>query len=117
VGIIQNGTGYIIYLTLTCIGLDPKVVVAFSYPIAIYVSYQGNKKFTFSGRKGKKTAFKYIMSHFVAYFLNLLLLYYFSDVLGYPHQIVQLLSIAIVAIYLFIIFKTFVFVLDNNNEH
>lgn len=116
VGVIQNGTGYIIYLVLTWIGLDPKLVVAFSYPVAMYISYQGNKEFTFAGRNGKKTAFKYLLSHFVAYFLNLSMLYYFSDVLGYPHQMVQLVSIAVVAIYLFVTFKKYVFVLDDNNE-
>lgn len=116
VGIVQNSAGYIIYLLLTWIGLDPKIVVAFSYPIAMYISYQGNKKFTFSGVNGNKTALKYLLSHFIAYLMNLLFLYYFSDVLGYPHQIVQLISIGVVSIYLFIAFKLYVFYPGRKNE-
>lgn len=116
VGVVQNGTGYIIYLVLTWFGFDPKVVVAISYPIAIYISYQGNKNFTFSGRKGNKTALKYLLSHFTAYIMNLSLLYCFSDVLGYPHQIVQLVSIGLVSVYLFI-FKVYVFLPENKNEY
>ena len=47
IGILHNATGYLIYLFFTWLGIDPKIVVGVSYPMAMLVSYIGNKKVTF----------------------------------------------------------------------
>ncbi|WP_429737568.1 GtrA family protein [Enterovibrio makurazakiensis] len=109
VGIFQNSLGYLIYIALTYIGIDHKVVVAISYPLGLYVSYRGNSTYTFNGFERKGTVVRFFIVHLMAYTLNLFFLYYFSDVLGYPHQVVQLFCIAIIAIYLFIMLKIYVF--------
>ncbi len=111
VGIIQNGAGYFIYLLLTWYGIDPKLVVAVSYPVGMYISFIGNKNFTFKskGLGGRGSAVRYFFVHVVAYFLNLILLFLLSDVLGYPHQIVQVFCIGVISLYLFAMFKFFVF--------
>lgn len=115
VGILQNSFGYFLYLILTWVGIDPKIVVAVSYPIGVYLSFVGNKNFTFKMRGNGKAStnhilLKYIKVHISAYVMNLVLLFVFADIFGYPHQIVQLFCILIVAAYLFLMFKLYVFV-------
>jgi hypothetical protein len=50
-----------------------------------------------------------VLAHVVGYCLNLSLLLVFVGKLGYPHQWVQGAAILIVACYLFLAFKFFVF--------
>lgn len=110
IGVLQNGIAYVLYLLLTWTGIDPKVVVGVTYPIAMLVSFLGNKKYTFA-YKGKITGagFRFIIAHAVSYALNLGMLYILVDKMGYPHQLVQLAAIFVCAGFLFISLKFFVF--------
>ena len=111
VGIAHNSVGYALYLFFTYLGFDPKLVVGVSYPLAMLVSYLGNKKLTFHHRGGfTKSSLKFILAHLVSYGLNLLMLYVFVDLLAYPHQLVQLAAIFVCAAFLFVTLKLFVFV-------
>jgi len=52
---------------------------------------------------------KYIFVYFLGYMLNIGLLQLLHDRLGYPHQWVQMATIFVVAGFLFIALKLFVF--------
>lgn len=110
VGLSQNAVGYGLYLLLTWWGLDPKLVVGICYPLAMLVSFLGNRKYTFDHQGGMAAAgVRYILAHAGGYAINLGLLYVCVDIYGMPHQLVQLAAIFLVAAFLFITFKLYVF--------
>ncbi|MDD4929079.1 MAG: GtrA family protein [Gallionella sp.] len=110
VGIASNLTGYLVYLLLTYLGCPPKMTMSILYGLGASVSFWGNSQLTFSHKGSLLGAgVRYIIAHFFGYFINLAILIFFVDKLGYAHQWVQALAIIIVAIFLFVIFKYFVF--------
>ena len=110
VGIAHNSVGYFVYLFITWLGVDPKIVVGVSYPLAMLVSYLGNKKYTFHHQGGiTKSSVRFLLAHAVSYCINLLMLYICVDLLHYPHQLVQLAAIFVCAAFLFVTLKLFVF--------
>lgn len=110
VGIVSNSIGYLVYLSLTYIGTTPKITMTFLYAVGAVIGFVGNRNLTFA-HTGSQLAsgMRYSMAHLVGYLINLTLLFVFADKLGYAHQIVQLIAIFIVAAYLFVAFKFFVF--------
>ena len=48
IGVAQNALAYGVYLVLTWLGLDPKLVVGVTYPLAMLISFLGNRKYTFA---------------------------------------------------------------------
>lgn len=118
VGVAQNGVGYGIYIFFTWLGADPKLVVAISYPIAMLVSFLGNRTYTFSFSGAYAApALKFIFAHVCSYAINLLMLWIFVDIYGYPHQLVQLAAIFVCALFLFLMLKFFVFRKKNDNNY
>ena len=110
VGLASNMTGYLIYLLITWLGVDPKVTVTLFYPLAATIAYFGHAKYTFSYKGGHAAGIsRYVIAHICGYSLNIGSLYYFVDVLHYPHQLVQFCNIFFVAGFLFIAFKYFSF--------
>ena len=110
VGILNNSLGYLIYLLLTWYWLDPKVAVSLLYPIGALTAYFGHSKYSFR-YSGKSTRgwLRFAIAQLLGYGLNVLLLYVFSDRLMYPHQLVQAAAIFVVAGFLFLLFKYYVF--------
>lgn len=111
VGLLSNFGGYLVYILITQLGLEPKLAMSILYTIGASLGFIGNRKWTFVhdghwlGAGGR-----YLLAHFIGYFINLTLLIMFVDVLGYAHQWVQAIAIFIVAGYLFLMFKFYVFV-------
>ena len=110
VGIVHNGIGYLAYLLITWAGVDPKLTVALIYPVAAFVSFLLNKKWTFS-HEGVYwlTGTLFVLAHLLSMLLNIMLLYVFHDRVGFPHQAVQFSAIFICALFLFVAFKFVVF--------
>lgn len=110
VGIISNMIGYVIYLLITYAGVEPKLTVSVLYPIGALLNFAGNKKWTFgSSGSNFQTGFRHILVFAVGYVLNIVMLLVFVDHLGFAHQLVQLAAIFIVALFLFVAMKFFVF--------
>lgn len=110
VGVAQNSVGYGIYLLFTWLGADPKLVVGISYPLAMLVSFLGNKKYTFDHKGGTAGAGgRFLLAHACSYAINLGMLAICVDRLGYPHQLVQLAAIFVCAAFLFLALKFYVF--------
>lgn len=110
VGIASNLAGYMLYLLITHFGIQPKVAISFLYPTGAFIGFWGNRKLTFA-HKGSllATGARYIIAHGIGYFINLAFLIVMVDKFGYAHQWVQAVAILIVATFLFVAFKFFVF--------
>ena len=109
-GIVTNSVGYIIYLVFTYLGTTPKVTMTLLYGVGVAISFFGNRKWTFMHNGGfAGTGFRYVIAYMVGYFINLAILILMVDKLGYAHQWVQAAAIFIVAAFLFIAFKCYVF--------
>lgn len=110
VGILNNALGYMIYLVVTWLWLDPKIALTLLYPIGATTAYFGHAKYSFnySGHT-PYSIFRYMLAHMTGYGVNLAMLFFLVDQLGYPHQLVQAASIVVVAGVLYILFRCFVF--------
>ena len=110
VGVTSNAAIYFVYLLITYLGVAPKTAMTLVYIVGGCVGFVGNRKWTFAHRGGlSSAALRYVLAHIFGYLLNFLILFTFVDCLGYAHQWVQAAAILVVAGFLFIIFKYFVF--------
>ncbi len=112
VGLTLNAIGYLVYLAITNTGLSPIATVSIFYPLSVLAGYFSHRRHTFrhdsSGLHGL-TLIRYIVVYAAGYLINIWLLEYLHGVLGYPHQWVQAAAIFIVAGFLFVALKFFVF--------
>lgn len=110
VGILSNLSGYLVYLFMTWLGIGPKAAMSILYTVGATAGFIGNRKWSFT-YQGKllHNLLRYAIAHIGGYIINFLILFVFVDKLQYPHQVVQAIAIFIVAAFLFIMFKYFVF--------
>ena len=109
-GVLINLIGYILYLILTSVWDSPKLTMSALYLIGILISFFANRRFTFFHRGSiSKVVIRYIFAQILGYLLNLILLILFVDWFGYKHELIQAIAIIIVAIFLFILLRNFVF--------
>lgn len=110
VGVASNATIYFVYLLITYLGVEPKTAMTLVYIIGASIGFIGNRKWTFAHSGDSSSAvLRYVLAHLFGYLLNFLMLLTFVDRLGYSHQWVQAMAIVIVAGFLFVVFKHFVF--------
>jgi len=110
IGLTHNMIAYVIYLLITWLGVNPKLFVIVAYPAAATFSFYTNRKWTFYYRGDTSSSItRYVISHVGGFAINLAMLYLFVDILHYPHQLVFLVAIFVVAAYLFFMMKYFVF--------
>lgn len=110
VGVLTNSAGYAVYLVMTSFGVGPKTAMGTLYCVGAGLGFLGNRQWSFK-HKGRVSSSlpMYILSHVIGYCINFLILFCFVDKLGYPHELVQGLAILVVAAFLFLMFKFFVF--------
>lgn len=110
VGVISNLAMYFIYLLLTYLGVEPKKTMTLLYVIGASIGFISHRKWSFAhGGNIATSATRYTLAHLSGYLLNWLILFIFVDQLGYAHQVVQGVTIFIIAGFLFLVFKYFVF--------
>lgn len=116
VGLVSNASGYFLYLLVTHLGVAPKLAMSILYGVGAAIGFFGNRSLTFS-YKGRLigSGIRYLMAHSAGFLLNLTILVVFVDNLGYAHEFVQAVAILVVAAFLFIAFKLFVFRVSNGN--
>lgn len=117
VGIVSNLTGYLLFLIITFWGIGPKAAMTLLYVVGATIGFLGNRQWTFSHHGTLLgSGSRYFVAHCFGYLINFIILFTFVDVLGFSHQWVQAIAIFIVAGFLFMAFKYFVFPVDNNSE-
>jgi putative flippase GtrA len=118
VGITTNLAGYMVYLLITDLGAAPKITMTLLYGVCAVIGFMGNRKLTFA-YKGSLlgSGIRYIIAHCFGYLINLAILIVLVDKFGYAHQLVQATAILVVAVFLFMAFKFFVFTdMDVSNK-
>lgn len=110
VGVTHNLFTFVLFLLLTWKWLDPKIAVTLLYPVGALIGYLGNAKlsFSFSGAH-LMGLYRFFIAHIVGYLTNILILFVFVDLLGYPHFLIQAIAIFAVAGVLFFLFRYYVF--------
>ena len=113
IGICTNAVGYAIYLFATHVWGAPKITMTVLYIVGAYSGFIANRRFTFQhdGSMGVAGG-RYIVMQLIGYLINFGMLLVFVDVLNFPHQIVQAIAIGVVAIFLFVVLRLYVFVPD-----
>ena len=110
IGIAGNLLGYLAYLLITYFGGSPKLTMSLLYGIIATAGFFCNRKLTFSHTGSSLGAgVRYIIAHCAGYIINLVILIVMVDNLGYPHQWIQVMAILLVAAFLFLAFKFYVF--------
>ena len=110
VGISRNAIGYMVYLLITYLGVPPKIAMSCLYVVGTTIGFFGYRKLVFAHEGCMfRAGIRYLIAHMMGYGINLSLLIILVDKLGYAHQWVQVLAIFVVAGFLFITFKIFVF--------
>ena len=80
------------------------------YGFATLIGFLGNRNWTFGDHGGlSASAARYFLTYAVGYLLNLMLLTIGVEFLALPHLWVQAVAVPIVAIFLFLGLKFFVF--------
>jgi putative flippase GtrA len=110
VGVATNVASYLLYLWLTRLGLTPMTAATFAFAAAVAASFVLNRNLTFRSRGDPGRSFRrYIGAYMVAYGADIGGLYVFVNLLGFPHEIVQLGLIVFIACGLFVTQKWWVF--------
>lgn len=117
VGIVTNLALYCFYLLITYLGIEPKKAMTISYIAGALIGFVGHREWTFA-HKGALlgSGARYFIAHFFGYLINFLILLTFVDRLGYSHRWIQAAAIIVVAGFLFVTFRYFVFPKAENNS-
>lgn len=110
VGMLSNLSAYLVYLLVTSLGVEPKMAMTLLYILGAAIGFFGNRQWAFEHKGSLMGAgWRYLLVHLAGYLLNLSILLAFVDVLGFPHQLVQAIAIGLVAGFLYLLFKYYVF--------
>lgn len=103
VGLISNGLLYALYLGGTAAGVAPKVAMTVLYGLGTLQTFLFNKRWSFRDRGPEGTAFvRYCIAYAGGYVLNYAILAIFLDRFALPHQYLQGAAILLIALYLFL---------------
>ena len=118
-GLVGGGINLILYLSYLLInhlGLESKKTMSLIYLIGVGIGFYSHRQWTFShDGNARQSMVRFLFAHLLGYLINFSLLLNLVDHLGYPHQIVQAGAIFVVAAFLFITFKYWVF--PKNNKY
>lgn len=110
VGVAANAAAYLVFLLLTHWGIGHKMAMTMLYLLGATLGFLGNRSWTFGdGGSISGSVVRYACAHAAGYGINLAMLVVLSDQLGYPYQLVQIISVLVVAAFLFLAFKFVVF--------
>ena len=109
VGLVSNAILSAAYIFLTAVGVEPKLAMTLVFVIGTVQTFFVNRAWTFRSSAPTSAFFKYALVYGAGYAINWLGLWIFVDRLGSPHQIVQLIMIFIVAAFIFVNLRYWVF--------
>lgn len=110
VGVASNVVAFGVYVAITALGATPKATAGLVYVVAAAVGFVGNRQLTFAHEGSVWGAGgRYVVVHAGGFVLNIALLALLVDHYGRSHVWSQAFAIVVVAGYLFVAFKFFVF--------
>jgi len=111
VGILTTSIGYIFYIILSnLIGIIPSISAILSGAIVTIISYYLNTTFTFKAKNiERKITLNYYLLYISAIFLHSFIIFMFSNILNFAHEIVAGVSLIILSLSLFLIQKFYLF--------
>ena len=110
VGFASNMLLYLLYLGLTAVGLDYKIAMTLLYIVGVLQTFLFNKRWTFVHHGHLSVSLvRYISLYVVGYLINLGVLFVLVGQFGWSHQLVQGVMIIIIAAWLFLMQKYWVF--------
>jgi putative flippase GtrA len=110
VGAASNALLYLLYLAITAAGMEHKLAMTLMYAVGVAHTFIFNKRWSFDNDGSHSHAFvRYVISYGVGYLLNLTALYLCVDRMGWPHQSVQGVMVLVLAAFLFVLQKFWVF--------
>lgn len=109
VGVTSNTIGYLLYLVLTQLGVGHKTAMSCLYVIGVAFNFYLNRRWTFRAVQPVRAGLaRLLLAIALGYLLNLIWLYTFVDLVGWPHELVQLAAIVALSVYFFMINKHYV---------
>lgn len=110
VGAMSNLFLYAVYLLITHKGMGYKTAMSLLYMLGVCMTFVFNKNWTFTHQgQVTKSFLSYVSIYALGYLVNLLALFILVDQFEFRHQWVQGIMIILLAIFLFILQKYFVF--------
>lgn len=110
VGITNNLIGYLTFVVLSLGGMSAIGAMSISYVLGMFISFAGNRKWTFSHDGGLGSALlRFIGVNVVCYGLNVGILALFVNLLGLPQIPVQFFALGVVASCTFLLMRLWVF--------
>ena len=110
VGITNNLIGYLTFVVLSLGGMSAIGAMSISYVLGMFISFAGNRKWTFSHDGGMGPALlRFIGVNVVCYGLNVGILALFVNLLGLPQIPVQFFALGVVASCTFLLMRLWVF--------
>lgn len=110
VGVGVNVLAFALYLFLTYNGTGPKLAATICFACGVAIGFVLNRSWSFGNRAAiRHTMPRYVIAYAVAYGVNIFGLYALVDVLGYPHQLVQILLVLVIACGLFVAQRFWIF--------
>src|SRR5690606_6867193 len=110
VGICANGVLYIAYLAMTWAGVGPKAAMSMLYLLGVLQTFFVNRGWTFRHTGTLAGTFpRYVVTYAVGYALNYSMLFLLVDRWGWHHEWVQAGAAVLVAIFVFILQRKWVF--------
>lgn len=111
VGIVTNALGYIIYIAVAnLLGINPPVAAIISGLLVISLSFYLNKRFSFdNNNKSIGLAVNYFILYGIAILFHSLIVFIFSNILGFAHEIIAGINIILISCSLFLIQKFLLF--------
>ena len=118
VGITNNLIGYLTFVALSLWGMSALGAVSISYLLGMFISFAGNRKWTFGHNGGMGPAvLRFIAANVVCYGLNVGILALFVTRLGLPQIPVQFVALGVGATCTFLLMRLWVFRPDQGADH
>jgi putative flippase GtrA len=110
VGVLSNLVLYFFYILFSTLGMGHKLAMTIMYVIGVAQTFVFNRNWTFAHRGSPGPALrKYLISYALGYILNLFVLWWLVDRLGYPHELVQAAMIILLAVAFFLTQRYWIF--------
>jgi putative flippase GtrA len=110
VGLASNAVIYVVYLVLTRLGMGPKFAMSLLYCMGVFQTFVFNKRWSFRFQGVATIALvRYAIVYAVGYVIQFAALMLLVDQMALPHQWVMGALILLMAMFIFIAQKFWVF--------